>query len=110
MLLAPVTGQLKPGEIALYKRENGSYVLPRVIAVTPEGYQFCGDNQAQLEPVSQAQLEAVVIGYSRKGKVYTGSGFGDRLYRWCQVRLFGLRKYYIALRRKLGCLRRRLFN
>ena len=23
---------------------------------------------------------------------------------------FGLRKYYIALRRKLGCLRRRLFN
>lgn len=110
VLLAPVTEPLKPGTIALYQRENGSYVLHRVITVTPEGYQFCGDNQAQLEPVSQAQLEAVVIGYCRKGKVYTGNGLADRLYRWCQVRLFGLRKYYIALRRKLGCLRRRLFN
>lgn len=110
VILKPVGGQLKPGEIALFQRENGSYVLHRVIAVTMDGYQFCGDNQAQPELVRQDQLTAVVTGYIRNGKEYTDRGLWDRLYRWCQVHLFGLRKYYIAIRRKLGGLRRRLFN
>lgn len=110
VVLAPIKGTLAPGDIALYQREGGSYVLHRVITVTQDGYQFCGDNQAQLEFVSQTQLTAVVIGYIRNGKEHTGRSIGARLYRWCQVRLFGLRKYYIALRRRLGCLRRRLLN
>ena len=108
VVLSPVSRRLKPGDIALYRRENGSYVLHRVIAVMPDGYRFCGDNQAELEPVFQDQLIAVVTGYIRKGKKRTGDGTGDRLYRWCQVRLFGLRKYYIALRRRLGRLCRKL--
>lgn len=110
VILAQVSETLKPGAIALYQRENGSYVLHRVIAVTAGGYQFCGDNQDQLEFVAQTQLTAVVVGYIRNGKEHTDRGPGDRIYRWCQVRLFGIRKYYIAFRRKLGRLRRRLFN
>lgn len=110
VILAPVTEQLKPGDVALYRRESGSYVLHRVIAVTPEDYRFCGDNQGQLETVTHGQLEAVVVGHIRDGKEYTGNRWDHRLYRWSQVRLFGLRKYYIALRRRLGNLRRRLFN
>ena len=110
VILAPVSGQLKLGDIALYQRENGSYVLHRVVSVTPEAYSFCGDNQAELEPVTHQQLIAVVSGYIRSGKEYSGEGIGDRLYRWCQVHLFGLKKYYIALRRRLGRLRRRLIN
>ena len=108
VILAPITGELKPGNVALFQRENGSYVLHRVIAVTPEGYRFCGDNQAQLEQVAQDQLIAVVVGYIRNGKEYTSNRLDHGLYCWWQVRLFGLRKYYIALRRKLGKLRRRL--
>lgn len=110
VILAPITGRLKPGDIALFRRENGRYVLHRVIYLTQDGYQFCGDNQAQLEFVSQTQLEGVVVGYIRNGKEYADKSFADRLYRWSQVKLFGLRTYYIALRRKLGRLRRGLFN
>lgn len=110
VILTPVNGDLKPGDIALYQRENGMYVLHRVIRVTANGYRFCGDNQAQLETVTREQLKAVVAGYIRKGKEYRGNGLGDRLYRWCQVHLFGTRTYYIALRRKLGRLRQRLFK
>ena len=110
VILAPVSGKLKAGDVALYRRENGMYVLHRVIKAAEEDYRFCGDNQAQLETVTQSQLEAVVTGYLRNGKEHTGNGLGDRLYRWCQVHLFGLRKYYIALRRRLGRLRQRLFN
>ena len=110
VILAPVSGSLKPGDIALFQRESGQYVLHRVISVTPEGYRFCGDNQAEPETVTQTQLTAVVVGYIKNGKERTGNGLGDRLYRWCQVHLFGIRKYYIALRRRLGRLRGRLFN
>ena len=108
VVLAPVTGELKPGEIALFQREDESYVLHRVISVSAEGYQFCGDNQAQLEFVTRSQLTAVVTGYIRNGKTYTGRNPAERFYCWCQVHLFGIRKYYIALRRRLGRLRRRL--
>lgn len=110
VILAPVSGRLKAGDVALFQRDDGSYVLHRVIAVTPDGYQFCGDNQAWLEFVTPSQLVAVVIGYVRKGKERTGNGLSERLYRWSQVHLFGLRKYYIALRRRLGRLRGRLIN
>ena len=110
VIRAPVSGKLNAGDLALYRRENGMYVLHRVIKVAEEGYRFCGDNQAQLETVTREQLKAVVAGYIRKGKEYRGNGLGDRLYRWCQVHLFGTRTYYIALRRKLGRLRQRLFK
>ena len=110
VILAPIEGELKPGEIALFRREDGRYVLHRVIATEPEGYIFCGDNQAQPEQVAHRQLEARVIGYMRKGKEHGLTGIGYRLYRWALVRLFPVRKYYIALRRRLGNWRRRLLN
>lgn len=108
--LAPISDQLKPGDIALFQREDGRYVLHRVISLTPEGYRFCGDNQATPETVTQQQLVARVVRYHKKGKERTLNGLGYRLYRWSRVRLFFMRKYYIALRRKLGCLRRRLMK
>lgn len=110
VILAPVRDNLKPGDIALFRRESGQYVLHRVISVATNGYRFCGDNQAETEMVTQQQLTAVVVGYIKNGKEYSGNSIGERIYRWCQVHLFGLRKYYIALRRRLGRLRGRLFN
>lgn len=110
VVLSPISGRLQPGDIALYQRESGQYVLHRVIRVLPEGYCFCGDNQAEPETVTDPQLKAVVTGYIRNGRTHTGKALGDRLYRWCQVHLFGIRKYYIGLRRRLGRLRRRLTN
>ena len=110
VILAPIGDSLKPGDIALFCREDGRYILHRVIAKEPDAYIFCGDNQAQRERVSPGQLEARVIGYMRKGKTYRLKGIGYGLYRWACVRLFFVRKYYIALRRRLGRLRRRLLN
>lgn len=110
VILAPISDRLKPGDIALFQREDGRYVLHRVISLLPEGYRFCGDNQAIPETVTQQQLIARAVGYCKKGKEHTMNGLGYRLYRWSRVRLFFIRKYYIALRRKLGRLRRRLMK
>lgn len=105
VVLVPVPARCAPGDIALYRRENGKYVLHRIIALEADGYICCGDNQAERERVEHTQLLAVVEGFVRKGKQYTLTHPGWRLYTWAQVRLFFLRRYYIALRRRLGRLR-----
>lgn len=103
--LIPAAPRQKKGDIILYRRKNGSYVLHRIIALSPGGYICCGDNQAEREPVNQEQLIAVVDGFTRKGKAYSLNAFWYRLYKTAWVNLFFLRRYYIALRRRLGRLR-----
>ena len=102
VVLAPVDDRLQQGDIALYQRDDGSYVLHRVIRLIPEGYLFCGDNQAELETVRQDQLVAVVTSYIKKGQQRRLNEPGYCLYRFVWVKLFGFRKGYIWLRRRLG--------
>jgi ABC-type cobalamin/Fe3+-siderophores transport system ATPase subunit len=98
------------GDIVLYRRDNGKFVLHRIIRVTPEGYLISGDNQYELEAVSRQQMLAVVSAFTRKGRSHTLREPGYRLYRWAWVKLFWLRKPYIKLRRKLGRVYRRLIH
>lgn len=106
--LIPVAGRQKEGDIILYRRENGQYILHRIIAVDEEGYICSGDNQAMREPVKPGQLLAAVSGFVRGGKQYTLNHPLYRLYTAVWVGLFPLRRYYIAIRRRLGRLYRRL--
>lgn len=108
--LKPVDGALQPGNIALYLRDSGRYVLHRVIRLIPEGYLFCGDNQAELEPVRQDQLIAVVDGYTKNGRIRRLDTVGYQLYCFVFVKLFWIRKYYIRLRRRLGRVRNRFLK
>lgn len=99
---------LKVGEIALYRNDRGKYILHRVIRNTAEGYLFCGDNQVSIELVTSNQVIGIVTGFTKKGKKHTLTEFWYRSYVFAFTKLFGLRKYYITLRRRLGCLRRYL--
>ena len=102
--LAPATGDEKVGDVIFYRRDNGRYILHRIIQVTQDGYICCGDNQAEKEKVARQQLIAVMTAFTRNGKVYDISGWGYRLYTALWVKLFWLRPAYISLRRRLGCL------
>ena len=110
VILAPITTDPVTGDIVLYRRDNGKFVLHRIIRVTPEGYLISGDNQYELEAVSRQQMLAVVSAFTRKGRSHTLREPGYRLYRWAWVKLFWLRKPYIKLRRKLGRVYRRLIH
>lgn len=94
--------QLKPGDIILYRRETGQYVLHRIIAAASQGYICCGDNQAEREPVGEEQVLGVVESFVRKGRHYSINHFGYRLYTGLWVKAFALRQPYIAVRRWLG--------
>lgn len=108
--LKPVDGMLQPGDIALYRRDNGQYILHRVIRLTTDGYLFCGDNQDELEPVRHDQMVALVVGYEKSGKHRSMERPGYRLYSFVWVKLFVFRKYYIWLRRRIGRLYSRLIS
>lgn len=98
---------LKKGDIILYRRENGAFVLHRIIALRDGAYCCSGDNQVMREPVKPEQVLALVDGYIRKGKRRSVDGFGYRLYKTLWVALFPVRGIYIAIRRPLGRLRRK---
>ena len=42
-------GRLKRLDIPLYKRDNGQYVLHRIVKKHSDGYVMCGDNRTSLE-------------------------------------------------------------
>ena len=100
--LIPVSGRQKNGRIILYRRQNGQFVLHRIVRQTEDGYICCGDNEATREPVMHTQLLAAVDSLTRKGKRISMKNIGYRLYTALWVGLFPLRGLYIAIRRFCG--------
>jgi len=107
VVLVPVSQKQKPGDIIFYRRDNGQYILHRIIHMAGEGYICCGDNQYEPELVEHRQLIAVVEGFNHKGKHYGLDTIGYRIYTALWIRLFLFRRPYIAVRRRLGRLRSR---
>lgn len=92
---------VKSGDVILYRRDNGRYVLHRIVQLG-DPFICCGDNQWQKEQVYPRQLIAVVTSFERNGVRYQLDAKGYRCYSWAMVSLFFLRRPYIALRRFMG--------
>ena len=105
--LQPADPVQKKGDLILYRREDGTYILHRIVRCKAAGAYICsGDNQWEPEAVSHQQVIAKVYKFCRKGKIYTQSSRGYRLYVWLWVGVFPVRRPIFALRRILGKLRR----
>ncbi len=56
------------GDILLYRRIDGSYILHRVVRVTADTLEFCGDAQVAVEKgVPSSAVIAFVSGYEKDG-------------------------------------------
>lgn len=63
------TKRLKKYDIPFYKREDGQFVLHRIVKVRKKDYVLCGDNQTQREyGITDDMIFAVVTGYIRDGE------------------------------------------
>lgn len=105
VLLSPVPEKLKKYDLALYRRDNGAYVLHRIVGVG-ENYTCLGDNQFILEPnLRRDQFVALVTGFRRNGCDYSVNHSGYRMY--CRIWFYsrGIRHF---IRRARGWLRRHL--
>lgn len=82
--LSPLPDRLKKYDLPLYQRENGQYVLHRIVK-TGEKYSCIGDNQFQLEHgVTRDQMIALVTAIYRGEKRYSV----DSVSYWLYCRLW----------------------
>lgn len=105
VMLEPVREPVRNGDLILYQRKNGAYVLHRVLWVKTENLICCGDNQCRREKIGKEQVLAVVSAFTRKGKQHTVRDKGYRLYVALWSGLYPLRWLYLGCRRVLGCMR-----
>ena len=105
--LSPAPERLKKYDLPLYQRDNGQYVLHRVVAVGKD-YTCVGDNQFLLEPgVERRQVIALVTSFTRDGKRVEVTDLRYQIYcrLWCASR--PIRHFWRGwLRPRLGRLRR----
>ena len=74
--LSRVTQPLKKGDMILYRRKNGQYILHRICRVRNGTYDLVGDGQWGIEPgIRQEQILAVVNTVRRKGKLLRKGSF-----------------------------------
>ena len=96
-------GRLNRYDAPLFKRDNGEYVLHRVLKVKKDGYIMCGDHQWVKEYVSDDQIIGVLTAVVRDGKEISVNSKLYKLYVhiWCD--LYPLRvmilkgKYYLRI-------------
>ena len=99
--LSPITEGPRKYDILLYQRDNGQYILHRVVKAG-ETYTCIGDNQFVYERgVRKDQLIAVVTGFTRGEKAHSVTSFGYRCY--CCFWHYGRfpRRVFRALRRRI---------
>lgn len=104
VVLSPLPEKLKKYDLPLYQRNNGQYVLHRIVGADGDGYICLGDNQFQKERgLSHEQMIGLVTAFSRNGKEYSVSDWRYKLY--CKV-WYGTRHLRRFWRRGMGFLRR----
>lgn len=80
VVLSPLPEKLKKYDIPLYQRDNGKYVLHRIVKVG-QTYTCIGDNQYKKEPgLRRNQMIAVVTAFSRGDRTIPVTAPGYRLY------------------------------
>lgn len=78
--------KLKRKQIAFYQRDNGQYILHRIIKIKGDNVYCVGDNQTDIEgPLRKDQFKGVVTQYVRKGKRRSVNCLWHKIYSfiWC---------------------------
>ena len=96
----------KKYDVVLYKRDNGKYILHRVLKIKDKEYVMCGDNQWKKEfGITEQQILGVMDGFYSDNKYFEISSYRYKLYVrfWCCF--LWLRKMMIYLFKIVNKLR-----
>ena len=77
-------GRLKKFDVGFYQRDNGAFVLHRVMQVVDGGYVMCGDSQFTLEKVREDMVFGVMTSfYVGKKCIDTNNAeYRNKVERW----------------------------
>lgn len=96
--LSKVKRPLKKGDMILFRRDNGTYILHRICRVDGGTYTLVGDAQTRLEPgVRQDQVLATVNTVCRKGKILRRGCFWWDFFARIWIRMIPLRPAVMAV-------------
>lgn len=94
VVLTKPQGRLKKWDVPLYRRDNGEFILHRVLKVLPDGYVMCGDHQFLKEyGIDDTLIVAVLKAFIRDGKRTEVTDFRYRLYVVARILSRPLRKF-----------------
>lgn len=80
VILSPKPEKWKKYDLPFYQRDNGQYVLHRIVKVD-KTLTCIGDNQFEYEEgLRPDQMIAIATGFVRKGKKYRTDQFSYRIY------------------------------
>ena len=88
MVLEKPPRAVRKYDAVLYKRENGQYVMHRIIGEREDGFVLCGDNRFCKEyGVKREQVLALLTAVVRNGKEIRYDSFLYKLYvhLWCDL-------------------------
>lgn len=101
VFLSRIKTPLKQGDMVLYRRASGQYILHRVYAVNHDTLTMIGDGQVGLEPgIRREQALAVVSAVRRKGKLLEPGSFLWDFYEKAWIRTIRLRPYLLRFVKK----------
>lgn len=86
LIIEKPQGRLNKYDVPLYKRNNGQYVLHRVLKVRPDDYVICGDNRYSKEyGITDHHIIGVLTAVVRDGKEIPITDWRYRIYvhLWC---------------------------
>lgn len=90
--LSRITAPVSRGDMVLYRRADGSYVLHRVLRAEGDSFMMLGDAQTAPEAgIGRKQLLAIVTAVRRKGKLLRRGSFWWEFFRILWIRMVPLR-------------------
>ena len=101
VLISPLQGPLKIGDLPLVRLKPGLYRLHRLVASEGELLYTLGDHCTEAETVTADQVLGVVTEICRGSRKIDLNGPGYRLYRWVWLHTQASRILLLRLRRRL---------
>lgn len=84
---------LRRGDIVFYQRDNGQYVLHRIVRVRGDMFDIIGDAQTEIEfGVRREQIFALITKVKRKGKLIRPGDFWWMFFERVWLRMIPLRR------------------
>ncbi len=105
-IIEPLRRELQVGELPIYQRPDGYYVIHRVVGVDPAHYYTRGDNCTDIEKIPKSWALGVVVEILRGNRRIRVTDRGYRFYvafwRW----ITPVRILYYRVRGKIRSLRK----
>lgn len=93
---------LKRLDVPLYKRDNGQYVLHRIVKVRENDYLICGDNRVEIESgITDRHIIGVLTDVIRDGETISVYSFKKRVYAHVYSDFRPIKRVVFRLRREI---------